>query len=186
MRHFAILFSEFQIEKESVRAGKNSDEVVTACRCINVGLFISGSLRRDVVVSIIRYHEKDDSIMISFPGLTLKRVSPDERSISFFLLKAMEMANELDSGQKRALDNGIIVEKIPLQSLANQWSAGKLYRGMSEMTEWPATEVMHEDAVFLYGDVGDLDRGETLPGFSSPERFILEINLLADRALEDS
>jgi tRNA (pseudouridine54-N1)-methyltransferase len=96
MRRFAIVFDEFSIERQSVKAGKNSEEAVTACRCINVGLFVSGNLRRDVIVSIIVLDNNTQATIVTFNGSTLRRVSPDERSISFFLLKAFDAAENLE------------------------------------------------------------------------------------------
>jgi tRNA pseudouridine-54 N-methylase len=52
VRRFLVMFDSFPIDKASVKSGQNSPEVVTACRCVNVGLFVSGDLRRDVIVSI--------------------------------------------------------------------------------------------------------------------------------------
>jgi hypothetical protein len=100
------MFKGFPIDIASVKAGQNSREVVTACRCVNVGLFVSGDLRRDVIVSIVIGTEEDLRV-VSFPGDSLKRVSPDERSISFFLLKAFEKAQDLETGGSFKMNNGI-------------------------------------------------------------------------------
>jgi tRNA pseudouridine-54 N-methylase len=110
-----------------------------------VGLFISGDLRRDVIVSLAVGVEEDLRI-ISFPGHSLRRVSPDERSISFFLLKAFEKSQALDVGETFAMDNGIEVTRSPLEQLLKLWG--------SEAIRVPS---------------------------KSPERFILDANLSADR-----
>ncbi|MHA1576231.1 MAG: hypothetical protein ACTSU3_02605, partial [Candidatus Thorarchaeota archaeon] len=67
MRHFLILFDDIPIDKASVKSGNNSPEVITAVRCVNVGLFISGNLRRDVVVSLAK-GTPEDLKLVSFPG----------------------------------------------------------------------------------------------------------------------
>ena len=100
------MFEKMPIDKASVKSGQNGPEVVTACRCINVGLFVSGDLRRDVVVSLA-IGPLEDLRVVSFPGNTLRRVSPDERSISFFLLKATEILENLEAGESFTMDNGI-------------------------------------------------------------------------------
>ena len=186
MRRFAILFDKFPIDKQSVKAGRNSEEVVMACRCINVGLFISGNLRRDVTVSILISNESNVGTMISFVGSTLRRVSPDERSISFFLLKAVDAAGTMEAGQQKVLDNGVVVEKISMKTLMDQWSSGILYTASQDVGEWPRSRIRHDDGIFLYAHGAKIAVGQVLPAFSSPERFILEVNLLADRAVEDS
>ena len=100
------MFNEFPIDRSTVKSGHNSPEVITACRCVNVGLFVSGDLRRDVIVSI-GVGTDGDLRVVSFPGISLRRVSPDERSISFFLLKAIEKAQDLDLGESFTMNNGI-------------------------------------------------------------------------------
>ncbi len=120
VRRFLIMFKDFPIDKTSVKAGQNSPEVVTACRCVNVGLFVSGDLRRDVIVSLAVGTEEDLKV-VSFPGDSLKRVSPDERSISFFLLKAFEKARDLELGGSVKMDNGIEVARASLDELLELW-----------------------------------------------------------------
>jgi hypothetical protein len=64
---------------------------------------------------------KEDLKVVSFPGYSLKRVSPDERSISFFLLKAIEKAQDLEPGKSFKMDNGIELERAPLDGLVDLW-----------------------------------------------------------------
>jgi tRNA pseudouridine-54 N-methylase len=52
VRRFLVMFKELPIDRDSVRSGQNNPEVIIACRCVNVGLFLSGDLRRDTVVSL--------------------------------------------------------------------------------------------------------------------------------------
>ncbi|MHA2396137.1 MAG: hypothetical protein ACXAC0_05485 [Candidatus Thorarchaeota archaeon] len=120
VRRFLVMFKDFPIDKASVKSGENSPEVVSACRCVNVGLFVSGDLRRDVVVSIA-VGAQEDLRVVSFPGNSLKRVSPDERSISFFLLKAFEQAQNLDLGKSFKMNNGIELVRSSLNELIDLW-----------------------------------------------------------------
>ena len=145
MRRFFITFDSIPIDKTSVKAGRNSPEVVTACRCVNVGLFVSGSLRQDVIISLA-LGAKEDLKVVSFPGNSLKRVSPDERSISFFLLKAIEKVQILEFGDSFIMNNGIELARASLDELLELWG--------HEVIQVPLV---------------------------SPERFILETNLSADR-----
>lgn len=118
VRRFLVIFEGFPIDIASVKAGQNSPEVVTACRCVNVGLFVSGDLRRDVIVSIAIGNEEDMRV-VSFPGNSLKRVSPDERSISFFLLKAIEKVQDLELGRSFKMNNGIELTRSSLSELVD-------------------------------------------------------------------
>ena len=148
VRRFLVMFDKMPIDKASVKSGQNGPEVVTACRCINVGLFVSGDLRRDVVVSLA-IGPLEDLRVVSFPGNTLRRVSPDERSISFFLLKATEILENLEAGESFTMDNGIELTRTSIDHLSE--SLG------TDVTRVPS---------------------------SSPERFILDANLSADRLEE--
>jgi len=139
------MFKDIPIDKTSVKSGRNSPELVMACRCVNVGLFLSGDLRRDVIVSLAAGAEEDLRV-VSFPGLSLKRVSPDERSISFFLLKAFEKLRDLELGKQFKMNNGIELVRASLDELLDLWD--------SNFIQVPS---------------------------ESPERFILDTNLSADR-----
>jgi len=114
------MFKSLPIDKSSVKSGHNSPEVITACRCVNVGLFVSGDLRRDVIISLAIGSEEDLKV-ISFPGNSLKRVSPDERSISFFLLKAIEKVKNLEPNESLIMNNGIELVRSSLNDLAHFW-----------------------------------------------------------------
>lgn len=131
VRRFLVMFDDMPIDKASVKSGQNSLEVITACRCVNVGLFISGDLRRDVIVSIAIGNVQDTKV-ISYPGNSLKRVSPDERSISFFLFKAIEKVLDLEMGQSSTMDNGIEIDRAQLSQLMERWG--------SEIVQVPSTK----------------------------------------------
>lgn len=150
VRRFLVMLEKMPIDRASVKSGRNGPEVITACRCVNVGLFVSGDLRRDVTVSFA-VGPTDDLKVISFPGASLRRVSPDERSIAFFLLKAIEKLENLDVGKSFTMDNGIELTRTSLDALTEVWG--------HYMIQVPS---------------------------SSPERFILDANLSADRMDEAS
>jgi tRNA pseudouridine-54 N-methylase len=122
VRHFLVVFKDLPIDRDSVKSGHNSREVITACRCVNVGLFVSGDLRRDVTVSF-GIGIEDDLKVISFPGFSLRRVSPDERSISFFLLKAVEKVETMTQGDRFVMDNGIELICSSLSGLIESWKS---------------------------------------------------------------
>jgi tRNA pseudouridine-54 N-methylase len=122
MRHFLVIFKDLPIERISVKSGRISREVISACRCVNVGLFVSGDLRRDVIVSLGLGNE-DNLRVISFPGFSLRRVSPDERSISFFLLKSIEKVVTMEQGNRFVMDNGIELICSSLSGLIESWKS---------------------------------------------------------------
>lgn len=188
MRHFLILFDDIPIDKISVKSGNNSPEVITAARCVNVGLFISGNLRRDVVVSLAK-GTPDDLKLISFPGASLKRVSPDERSISFFLMKALSIAEELLMGSFEIMDNGIEVRRSNLKNFFESLNPARVYISTPEITSNTISVAEYENSLLIYSigkqfDSFQVDTKLThveLPYFPHPEKFILDVNMMVDR-----
>jgi tRNA pseudouridine-54 N-methylase len=184
-RRFLIVFRQFPIDEANVRAGENAHEVIVACRSINVGLFISGDLRRNVEISIA-YGEKGDLRVMTFPGQKLKRVSPDERSISFFLLKANKELVDLHLGGTKRIDSGIEVRRTSLTELLSLWSDSGIYLAEGDASEGQVS-VDTPSGLYIY----NVDHGEISKELSkhpagmlwkppSPERFILDINLSSD------
>jgi tRNA pseudouridine-54 N-methylase len=192
MRRFLILFNDIPIDKMSVKSGHISAEVVTACRCVNVGLFVSGNLRRDVIVSIAK-GSIDDMRIVSFSGDILKRVSPDERSISFFLLKSLNIAENLPHNSQQTLDNGIIVARESFTQFISKYAQDRVFitRAGSDFT--PDSSINLDDAILIYetrASIGlaglepkileEFKIHSTLPYPLHPERFILDINSQID------
>ena len=184
MRRFLVLFDDLPLDKASVKSGANSSEAVTACRCVNVGLFLSGDLRRDVIVSIAT-GSIDDLRVISFPGATLKRVSPDERSISFFLLKSLDMAMGLAQDSQRAMDNGIIVGREGFRRIIAAYGPDSVFIASKDSTSDSDSSYELEDALLVYDTGTRIDMASSkimaekyrkLPRPSHPERFILDVN----------
>ncbi|MGY5862910.1 MAG: hypothetical protein RTU09_11115 [Candidatus Thorarchaeota archaeon] len=187
MRRFLILFERLPIDIASVKSGQNSPEVVIACRCVNVGLFVSGDLRRNVEVSLA-VGKPEDLGVVTYPGLELKRVSPDERSISFFLLKAMNVLRELPLGGKKRLDNGMVVQRTSVTDLLQGWEPSRIYASSLDPSIRPKQVDVHPQGLFLYeltsSALTDLVRntpGVLLLRPPHPERFILDVNLYCDQ-----
>ncbi len=188
MRHFLILFDDIPIDKLSVKSGNNSPEVITATRCVNVGLFISGNLRRDVVVSLAK-GTPEDLKLISFPGVSLKRVSPDERSISFFLMKAISLAEELSMDSFKIMDNGIEVRRSNLKNFCESLTPTNVYISTPGSTSNFTGVAENENPLLIYSigkqfDSYQIDVKWTqvkLPYFPHPERFILDVNMIVDK-----
>jgi len=194
MRRFLVLFDDLPIDRASVKSGTSPSEVVTACRCVNVGLFLSGDLRRNVTVSIAT-GSIDSLKVISFPGDTLKRVSPDERSISFFLLKSHDIAVGLAQDSQRVLNNGIIVRREGLRQLITTYPPNRVFIAYSGSTSSFDSSYDLENALFVY-DTGTcldmaisktmIERYNILAGPSHPERFILDVNHRSDDNASDT
>ncbi len=188
MRQFMILFDELPIDQGSAKAGINSPQVITACRCINVGLFISSNLRRDVVVSIA-LGESQDMRIISFPGNTLRRVSPDERSISFFLLKAVQVLDKLSLQSSDIMDNGITLDRTSFDNFLHTLNHNNIIIADKHKQRWDSLNLNNIDSLLIYDnktlqnfiESSGLEDFKTLPCPPHPERFILNVNRDVDR-----
>jgi tRNA pseudouridine-54 N-methylase len=177
-----VLFNELPLDRTSVKKGENSLQVVTATRCVNIGLFLSNDLRRDVDV-IIGIVQDDEIQTITFPGSTLRRVSPDERSIAFFLLKASTILNDLPENSEEIMDNGIVIKRTNLESLISQWPYGQVFVA-SNSSSSSIDDVRSSGGLFVYPrgvDIAQLDKYGSLKCTSTPERFILDVNLHFDK-----
>ncbi|MFW9850916.1 MAG: hypothetical protein ACFFF4_17450 [Candidatus Thorarchaeota archaeon] len=182
MRSFLVLFNELPINKTSVKKGENSPQVVIAARCVNVGLFLSNDLRRDVKVIIGILHNKELKT-ISFPGDTLRRVSPDERSIAFFLLKASTALDTLSENSEQVMDNGIVLKRTSLNNLVSDWPYGQVFFASND-SKSNISDLKASEGLFIYPITQEtpsfLGKFGALRCTSSPERFILDINMHFD------
>lgn len=180
-RTYLILFNELPIERALVKRGENPPQVVTATRCVNVALFLSNALRRDVTLSV-GIVDGDEWKVISFPGESLRRVSPDERSTSFFLLKAVEALESLLPGTSRTMDNGMTIRRTTYEEFLEPFMK-TIYLSTID-GQYPVKLDRTEDSIFIY----DIDMGiiTERPEFTTilrpitPERFILDINMIYD------
>lgn len=185
MRHFLILFDDFPIDTASVKSGKNSAEIIAASRCVNVSLFISGNLRRDVIVSLAKGF-LDDLKIITFPGANLKRVSPDERSISFFLMKAISIVDKLSIDSLKIMDNGIEVRSISLKNFLESFNPMRIYLSNLDNASCSIEDAEYENSLLIYFNRRQFDFAQEktawthLPYYPHPERFILDINMIMD------
>ncbi len=180
-RHFVIILDSLPIDRSSVKSGRNSEETVIVARCINVGLFLSNGLRRDVVIDTVVL-EKNGLVEISFQGHKLRRVSPDERSIAHFLLKAVDSLDSISQGQSAEMPNGIHLFRGGFEDLLSQWQAREIFIA-KEGTKW---ENMVPEGIYIY----DMTKGREIekqihdytetPRPSHPERFILDVNSYID------
>lgn len=64
-------------------------------RCINAAFWLSGDIRRNVVFHTV-LHGGEQPVYIRIEGKRLRKVSPDERSISLFLKKALERMDSME------------------------------------------------------------------------------------------
>ena len=192
MRRFLVVLDHLRVSRSEVKSGRNNPDVITAARCVNVGLFVSGGLREDVAVTLGR-GPLEDLTAISFAANDLRRVSPDERSITFFLLKASEVADQLEPTETERMDNGIRVERNSLLGLVDHWDIDSVHVANAEENAFPIYRENSNDPLFIYcsrqltPDIIDaLPDAIIVPRPPHPERFILDVNMHSDRQVQGS
>lgn len=121
-----------------------------------------------------------DMITITFPGDKLRRVSPDERSISFFLLKSLVAADGLLENSQQGLDNGIVISRVGLERLVSAYTPQNVFIAQKGCASDFGTLHQSKDALFIYSTGMLIDSIEglytALPYPPHPERFIFDIN----------
>jgi hypothetical protein len=123
--------------------------------------------------------------VISFSGESIKRVSPDERSISFFLLKAMQLLDKMNLGTVKSTDNGIVLSRTDLERLVTSWSTERVHLADSPITanDWTSISA---SGLYVYDMSNVISRGFAnksvllLHRPPNPERFILDVNMHCD------
>ncbi len=73
----------------------SSGRLDVVARCINAAFWLSGNIRRNVVFHTV-LHGGGQPVYIRVEGERLRKVSPDERSISLFLKKALERMDRME------------------------------------------------------------------------------------------
>jgi hypothetical protein len=130
----------------------------------------------------------DDLKIISFPGANLRRVSPDERSISFFLLKATSIVEDLVMDSLEIMDNGIEVRRISLKKFLDSFTPARVYLSTPEITSGFVDDAEYDNSFLIYSNGMQFDLFKDdfaweqgrLSYVPHPERFILDVNMIVD------
>ena len=124
-------------------------------RCINSALWLSNSMRRDVIFHTVLHGEPNPPVYIRIEGEKLRKVQPDERNISIFLKKAIE---RLVPERETESTPGIFVSRKSFEQLIEE-NAGRRFFLLSEDGS-PISDIdkdlLKEDVFFILGDKEDL------------------------------
>ena len=131
----------------------SSGRLDVVARCINAALWLSGDIRRNVVFHTV-LHGGEHPVYIRIDGEKLRKVSPDERSISLFLKKALERMEGMEETSP-----GIFAYHRSFEEVVEENSDREFYLLDEEGT--PVDEVEFEGMPFFFlGDNRDLTNGE--------------------------
>jgi len=127
----------------------SSGRLDVVARCINAALWLSGDIRRNVVFHTV-LHGGEQPVYIRIEGEKLRKVSPDERSISLFLKKALERMDSMEETSP-----GIFVYRRSFKEVVEENEDKKFYL-LDERGE-PIDNIKFEGTPFFFlGDNRDL------------------------------
>lgn len=150
MKSHALTKSEINL-RDLPSAGR----IDIVARCVNSAFWLANDIRRNVFFHTILHGEPNPPIYIRFEGNKLRKVSPDERSISIFILKAIEKAGD----EERESTPGIFVSKKDFIKFVEE-NRDKEYYLMDEKGENIENIEIGEKPLFFLGDNKGLSEEE--------------------------
>ena len=125
-------------------------------RSVNSALWLSHSLRRDVMFHTILFGEPNPPIHIKIDSDKVRKVQPDERNITIFLKKAIE---RFVDGKVTQTTPGIFSSRKTFDKMIDENKDCEFYL-LSEEGEDISKIDIAENAFFALGDKEDLDEDE--------------------------
>lgn len=125
-------------------------------RAVNSALWLSHSLRRDVVFHTILFGEPNPPIYIKITGEKVRKVQPDERNITIFLKKAIERFEE---GRVTQTTPGIFSSRKTFEELVEENKDCDFYLLCEDGDDISSVDIS-ENAFFVLGDKEDISDDE--------------------------
>ncbi|NOQ38027.1 tRNA (pseudouridine(54)-N(1))-methyltransferase TrmY [archaeon] len=125
-------------------------------RAVNSALWLSHSLRRDVVFHTILFGEPNPPIYIKITGEKVRKVQPDERNITIFLKKAIERFEE---GRVTQTTPGIFSSSKTFEELVEENKDCDFYLLCEDGDDISSVDIS-ENAFFVLGDKEDISDDE--------------------------
>ena len=96
----------------------------------------------------------------------------------------MDILTNLGMGETKTLNNGIIVKKLSLEQMEEEWNLSQVYIASTEPYSIGVNSELDPEGIFVYDFNSELsinlDQSIALPRPSTPERFILDLNIWFD------
>ncbi len=125
-------------------------------RSVNSALWLSHSLRRDVMFHTILFGEPNPPIYIKIDSDKVRKVQPDERNITIFLKKAIERFDEEKVTQTTP---GIFSSRKTFDKMIDDNKDCDFYILCEDGEDISKVDIS-ENAFFALGDKEDLDEDE--------------------------
>ncbi len=133
--------SKFNIE-DLPSSGGRMDLVA---RCINSALWLSDQIRKDTKIFVVLNGPPNPPVTLCFDGNKIKKMTPDERSISIWIKKVLNS----DFGEKwTEFRNGILVSRKSFQEIIKEHEKRNIY----VLHEKGKKLKIKKDPVFILGD----------------------------------
>ncbi len=158
MRHFYVKSTkgrtcgDFNLNDTAGGAGR----LDIIARAVNSALWLSHSLRRDVVFHTILFGEPNPPIYIKITGEKVRKVQPDERNITIFLKKAIERFEE---GRVVQTTPGIFSCRKSFEELVEENKSCDFYILCEDGEDISSVDIS-ENAFFVLGDKEDISDDE--------------------------
>ena len=158
MRHFYVKSTkgktcgDFNLNDTAGGAGR----LDIIARAVNSALWLSHSLRRDVMFHTILFGEPNPPIYIKITGEKVRKVQPDERNITIFLKKAIERFEE---GRVTQTTPGIFSSRKTFEELVEENKDCDFYILCEDGDDISSVDIS-ENAFFVLGDKEDISEDE--------------------------
>ncbi|MCK4927843.1 MAG: tRNA (pseudouridine(54)-N(1))-methyltransferase TrmY [Candidatus Aenigmarchaeota archaeon] len=158
MRHFYVKSTkgktcgDFNLNDTAGGAGR----LDIIARAVNSALWLSHSLRRDVMFHTILFGEPNPPIYIKITGEKVRKVQPDERNITIFLKKAIERFEE---GRVVQTTPGIFSSRKTFEELVEENKDCDFYILCEDGDDISSVDIS-ENAFFVLGDKEDISEDE--------------------------
>jgi len=177
MRDF-IICASVPVKAVSLDDLPGSGRIDVLARCVNAALWLSHGVRRDATIHLCFECSGEKSAM-SFSGLSIKRVSPDERNIASWIRRGLDAINK---GQEQ-VQEGISVRKTDLAGLVSGFAGRDIVILKENGKDMRGMEL--KDPVFILGGHLDIPESElkALERFKLKEVSVGPKSLLASHAI---
>ncbi len=158
---------------------KIPDDLSAIARGISSALFFSNNIRKNAIAEVV-FKQDEDCLIIQFHGDTLRRVSPDERSVGMFIIKAKRYAEETPKKFGK-YNEGISFEKMTFDEYISKLPDDYVVNNGVVIKKYMSNRILH----ILNGINIDKFKGHQISNckISNPAYFFGVINWIIDRKM---
>ncbi len=158
------------------------DRLSNIARGISSALFFSNNIRQNVIAETI-FVKGDNCIVIQFHGDRLRRVSPDERSVSMFLIKAKKHAEQSER-TNGWYNEGISFQKTLFTQYIQNLPEDYVINKNGKIKKYISHTILHIIDGF---NVNKINKGHQISKceINNPAYFFAIINWIIDRNFMD-